>query len=958
MDGSNNTKSQDSDQNFSSASKWRHQESSKYAKHAEQQRQARANEERGDVSDLAGYLNSTRIEGTGPPGAGAHGQANALEQPNVKPIIIDQDTIQHAQDLGPAQQQQQQQKARRRRSSSSLSSKKDSPQTISGAKVDSEKDAFKYKPDWEGEGKRAGQPTDGREVRCGPLLNYRRMEGDTWYGSVLIVLRGGRLDDEAQSFKPSLLLRKVGSRDPTPQLSRADTGQIAEHQLMGKDHGLAPTEVEGVLLYADLRTRFWRFTMQLKMEDEETQWAYEIPGLRFTTEGKRDKQRFWVPSVHESMRIMFHSCNGFSVGTDEEAYSGAALWNDVQRVHAETPFHVMLGGGDQIYNDGIRVHGPLHPWTKISNPRKRRNYPFPEKLRKECDDYYVSNYIRWYSTEPFAGANGQIAQLNLWDDHDIIDGFGSYVKDFMMCDVFRGIGGVAYKYYLLFQHHLPPPVSTYTTDAPQTMVNEGEGVGADPAQTKDTYVLTDEENHKSYIIGKKPGPYVAEHSRSIITRLGARIAFFGLDARTERTRHQVNYPETYQQIFDRITEELAHAAQEGRPLQHLVVLLGIPIAYPRLTWLENIFSSPLMAPIKFLNKRFGIAGGFINHFDGGVDLLDDLDDHYTARTHKKERHELIKMLQDIAATYSVRVTILSGDVHLAAVGRFYSNAKLGIPVDKDHRYMVNVVSSAIVNKPPPGAIASLLARRNKIHHLDVETDETLMSIFDKEAAKDGGERGWNKVTMPCRNWAMLTECSPNDPRTARGNAAEHNPQFGVQHNQQGQQNQQQGQGAPVAQSDGTWLSRPYEAENTAVDGKAASSLRPHTAATNTTNNSHTSGHSLPNGSAGDIGHGRDKKAGYSPLGPGEQDAGTKNRAADSRQHGLAGDGALDVAIRVEQDQHNSAGHTTSYGMYIPKLEMGKRETKMVRRDWEGVFRFHHVNGEKQREKEEKKVGEY
>lgn len=24
-----------------------------------------------------------------------------------------------------------------------------------------------------------------------------------------------------------------------------------------------------------------------------------------------------------------------------------------------------------------------------------------------------------YSTEPFAAANGQIAQLNIWDDHDV-----------------------------------------------------------------------------------------------------------------------------------------------------------------------------------------------------------------------------------------------------------------------------------------------------------------------------------------------------------------------------------------------------------------------------------------------------------------------------------------------------------------------------------------------------------
>lgn len=41
------------------------------------------------------------------------------------------------------------------------------------------------------------------------------------------------------------------------------------------------------------------------------------------------------------------------------------------------------------------------------------------------------------------------------------------------------------------------------------------------------------------------------------------------------------------------------------------------------------------------------GGGIFNHFDGSVDLLDDLDDHYTARTHKKERNWMIEKLQEI-----------------------------------------------------------------------------------------------------------------------------------------------------------------------------------------------------------------------------------------------------------------------------------------------------------------------
>lgn len=101
-------------------------------------------------------------------------------------------------------------------------------------------------------------------------------------------------------------------------------------------------------------------------------------------------------------------------------------------------------------------------------------------------------------------------------------------------------------------------------------------------------------------------------------------------------------------------------------------------------------------------------------------------------------------------------------MHLAALGRFYSNPNLHIPIEEDHRYIVNVVSSAIVNKPPPTAIANLLASRNKIHHLNADCDETLMDLFDKDPGNSNKTRGSNHVTMPSRNYAVLTENSPNN----------------------------------------------------------------------------------------------------------------------------------------------------------------------------------------------------
>lgn len=510
----------------------------------------------------------------------------------------------------------------------------------------------------------------------------------------------------------------------------------------------------------------------------------------------------------------------------------------------------MIGGGDQIYNDSVRVSGPLQEWTSIGNPKKRRDFPFDENLREQCDKFYFENYARWYSTEPFASANAQIPQINIWDDHDIIDGFGSYTDHFMRCAVFRGIGGVSFKYYCLFQHHTAPPVSTFTTDAPSTMEAGANGsTKPDNRQLKDTYVYQRTADDPSWIVGSRPGPYVEERSRSLYMRLGRRIAFCGIDARTERTRRQVNYPETYDLIFERLETELKAAKGE---VKHLILLLGIPIAYPRMAWLENILTSPIIAPIRLLNKRFGFAGGLFNKFDGSVDLLDDLDDHYTARTHKQERRELIVRLQKLSAEHSIRITILSGDVHLAALGRFYSTPADKMNPIEDPRYMVNIVSSAITNKPPPKAVANLLARRNKIHHLrDGNTDETLLKFFDKQPGGQLKGATWNYVTMPSRNYACITEV-PDDE--AHGNG-------------------------PSVKGDLTG----DVVNSTGRSGKS----RPH-----------------------DGGH----IDGHGPLHAGEEGAGTQHPAASGVSSEGPFKGGLNVAIRVEIDNHDREGKTEGYGM--------------------------------------------
>lgn len=441
-----------------------------------------------------------------------------------------------------------------------------------------------------------------------------------------------------------------------------------------------------------------------------------------------------------------------------------------------------------------------------------------------------------------------------------------------------------FRYYLLFQHHIAPPQSTFTTDMLST--EPVDGMPADPVQLKDSWVLKDDVPDSSYILGSKPGPYVEERSRSIYAQLGARIAFVGIDARTERTRHQVNYPETYDLIFARMENEF----RSNPGIKHLILLLGVPIAYPRLQWLENIFSSPIIAPIRLLNKRFGLAGGLFNKFDGQIDLLDDLDDHYTARNHKHERRELMQRLQALAQAHSVRISILGGDVHLAAIGRFYSNPELGIQAEHDWRYMPNIISSAITNKPPPAAVANLLAKRNKIHHLDHETDETLLEIFNHdpgmhadalEERKTTGEKGpgkkssdANHATMPSRNYAIIAEShdfSSSGPSHA--------------------------------------------ASGIATNGIAPNTLAPpHDEATGRANSTTGTTHTLP----GLIGKHPNPRL---PIHAGEENPGTEHPAASGlARTGLGGEYGLDVTLKVEISNKDREGRTEGYGFSIPSLD--------------------------------------
>lgn len=162
----------------------------------------------------------------------------------------------------------------------------------------------------------------------------------------------------------------------------------------------------------------------------------------------------------------------------------------------------------------------------------------------------------------------------------------------------------------------------------------------------------------------------------------------------------------------------------------------------------------------------------MNEFDGDVEVLDDLNDHWCSKHHKRERNKLIKDLMEFGAKKGSRITILSGDVHLCCIGRMKSkyhhhpnahilqgtkeieklNKDLTAHPENDPRLIFNVISSAIVNAPPPDAMATLLNKRSGIHHFNQDTDEDIVPIFVKDV--DGSLRA-NHQFLNKRNWSDL-----------------------------------------------------------------------------------------------------------------------------------------------------------------------------------------------------------
>jgi hypothetical protein len=537
----------------------------------------------------------------------------------------------------------------------------------------------------------------------GPILSFRGYVEDSkqWKVSALIVI--------APKDKPPVL------------------------QLEGKP-GAPPVE-----LLSTGGMRVLRYDLSVTLLQGERRVAYgfgQAPGWEFT-----------VPSDRVAPRVAYASCNGFS---DPKAVKKLAapfnsVWRDLlsnhdkklrdkdykpdkeqrwheERVHSKglQRFHLLAMGGDQIYFDSILYARDKVPelcewseWASIA----QESYDPTADLKERISDYYLNLYTeRWQVGNVPAGEGGSpknyeaatvmasVPTIMMWDDHDIIDGWGSYPPALQYCPILQHMFHAARRAFWIFQlqHRdadLPALQDTAwdgkaAADAPAFKPVNWQGkLAADPLALP--------------FLPNQPG-------FSYAFNIGA-ISIIVPDLRTERSQTQILSETTW--------ESLIKAFDAAGSAEHVMVMSSVPVAYPKLGAADRL--------------------AVLTTFSFKGNMADDLNDHWSHRSHEGERKRLIRAMISAASSRKVRFTLLSGDVHIAAWGTIYR---------KDGASSANwlrinqLTSSSIVHPPPSGFMENLFldyVNQAAKSTQPVDTEHVVeMMLFPESDAYVQASRNW------------------------------------------------------------------------------------------------------------------------------------------------------------------------------------------------------------------------
>jgi hypothetical protein len=240
-------------------------------------------------------------------------------------------------------------------------------------------------------------------------------------------------------------------------------------------------------------------------------------------------------------------------------------------------------------------------------------------------DYYFDSYRRLWAQPQLAPILASIPSLMMWDDHDILDGWGSYAPEWQDCSVLQGIWSIAREHFSLFQ------LGSRPEDLPVGFA----------ARAGDHFGW-------AYRLGE--------------------TGIIAPDLRSERNRQRIMGTTGWRDFTDAL-ESLAGC-------RHILLVSTVPLVNAHLTPLERLFA---LIP-------------------GHQSWQDDLIDQWVSLAHWEEWSRFLSALLSFSARTGARVTSLSGEIHLGALGAIEGRAA------RIHQ----LTSSGIVHPPPPLLVTRFL----------------------------------------------------------------------------------------------------------------------------------------------------------------------------------------------------------------------------------------------------------
>jgi alkaline phosphatase D len=345
-----------------------------------------------------------------------------------------------------------------------------------------------------------------------------------------------------------------------------------------------------------------------------------------------------LPAQDNSLSFGFYSCHMPYKHTlfGSTKIVNMEMWDCLNRVmarHYADDFRFLIAGGDQVYVDGVKT---LDIWKCLNGVmRKENNQLFPSK--EEMVSWYRDIYRGYWGFPAVKEAFAGYPTYMIWDDHELEDGWGSY--------------------YL------------------------------DPEK-------------KDEIDEIFPGRKAAKLDRADCMELFSRMqqAAFQVYEEYQHSHNPATPAGQYDYSFSHGTTSVY--VLDGRGYRDINRrsrrILGSRQLTRFVNWLENLDPAAtrylfVVSAVPILHMTSVLANADDTVAADLADLQDDLRDSWEHDLHVSERRALLKALFD-AANRGIKVSVLSGDVHAAAVFRMVH--------EKTGAVMYQLTSSAITYNIP------------------------------------------------------------------------------------------------------------------------------------------------------------------------------------------------------------------------------------------------------------------